>query len=243
LRTFGWCVLHAVELHAIVFLVALPWTTGPKAEQAAPAASDAVEVDQAAPEEVPASPAPSSPVLPPPASTARSPTPRPSFASARPLASASRGSSTPAAASSAVALADVGAPLPVALAASYPGGLTSSDGTANAYVDALLGGFGGTLGGDLSAPARLGGIKTWGACRADGVPDLTYVRVRVLVRPDGTALRVESVDPPGFVSDTVLRGAMPCAMREHYIHGRDRAGQPAERWTLPFRVEVLGLLR
>jgi hypothetical protein len=225
----------------MIFLVALPWTTRPEAKQPAPVASDVVEVDQAAPEEVPPPPDPSSPVLP--MSTARSSTPRPSFGSARRLASGSRGSSTPAAASSAVALADVGAPLPVALAATYPGGLTSSDGTANAYVDALLGGFGGPPSGDLSAPARLGGVKTWGACRADGVPDLTYVRMRALVRPDGTALRVESVDPPGFVSDTVVRGAMPCAMREHYIHGRDRAGRPAERWTLPFRVEVLGLLR
>jgi len=134
-----------------------------------------------------------------------------------------------------VALPDVGDPVPVASAAVYPGGLTSADGTSNRYVDAL----GGGMPGDLSSPARLGDVKHW-ACTVDGLVRPTGVHFRALVRADGTAERVEVVD--GDVEGSVLRGALPCALRERYIAGRDRSGRPATRWTLPFRVEVVGVV-
>ncbi len=232
---FAWALVHAIELHAVVFLAFLPRHASVATEHPAAAADDAVLVE----EERSPEPEPSAPPLQ--TSTTPSQTPGPSRGRARPIPRSSGGSSAPAAAASAIALPDVGEPLPVGLASTYPGGLTSSDGTADAYVDALLAGFGGPT-GDLSAPARLGGLKTWGACRADGVPDLSVVRLRALVRADGTAVRVEPLDRDA-VSAAVLRGAMPCALRERYLAGRDRQGRPAERWTLPFRVEVLGLLR
>ena len=239
MRSFGWFILHAVEIHAILF-IALPregtLTTGSTRTTATvTSAPPQVEVD-----EEPPPPESSSPPVQ--TSAIQTRVVGPPLRPAKARVHAALGSPAPAAAASAVALPDVGDPLPVALATTYPGGLTSSDGTTNAYVDALLGGFGGTR-RDLSAPARLGGVKTWGACRADGVPDLSFVRLRALVRADGTAVRLESAEPPGLVSNTVLSGAMPCAMREHYVPGRDREGRPAERWTLPFRVEVLGLLK
>ena len=232
MQRLAWCFVHALEAHALVFL-ALPPAAGLPATGTATAPANTVIIDNETAPPAEAS-SPSSPA--PPVSTKSATRVGRVASRAHP-----QHGSPPAAAASAVALPDVGDPLPVAEASTYPGGLTSSDGTTNAYVDALLGGFGGAT-GDLSAPARLGGIKTWGACRADGVPDLSVVRLRALVRADGTAVRVEPLEP-GAVSDVVLRGAMPCAMREHYIAGRDRSGRPAERWTLPFRVEVIGLLR
>ena len=126
--------------------------------------------------------------------------------------------------------------MPVASAAVYPGGLTSSDGTSDNYVNALGGGMPGDL---VRALARLGGEKHW-ACTVDGVVRPTGVHVRALVRADGTAERVDAVD--GDLDGAVLRGATPCAMREHYIAGRDRSGRPSTRWTLPFRIEVLGVV-
>jgi hypothetical protein len=231
---FVWCLVHAVELHALV-LLALPRGASIANVKTTTPPDDAVTIEEERPSQTEAS-FPTPPRTEPPSAKLAIRVGR-----AAPGVRPQHGS-PPAAAASAIALPDVGEPLPVGWASTYPGGLTSSDGTTNAYVDALLGGLGGTP-GDRSAPARLGGVKTWGACRADGVPDLSVVRVRALVRADGTAVRVELADPPGFVPDAVFHGATPCAMREHYIHGRDRQGRPAERWTLPFRVEVLGLLR
>jgi hypothetical protein len=217
---FTWCVAHALELHAIAFIaLAHPSRPRPAPETAA---LDVLFEPTPDPASTPPDPAPARE----PAHIAGPPR--------RPQDPPHLGS-PPAAAASAIALPDVGAPLPVASAAVYPGGLTSSDGTSESYVDAL----GGGMPGDLSLPARLGGEKHW-ACTVDGVVRPTGVHFRALVRADGTAERVEAID--GDLDGAVLRGATPCAMREHYIAGRDRSGRPATRWTLPFRVEVLGVV-
>ncbi len=185
---FAWALVHAIELHALVFLAFLPRHASVAAEHPAAAVDDTVLIE----EERSPEPEPSAPALQ--TSMPRSQMRGPSRGRARPIGRPSGGSSAPAPAASAIALPEVGEPLPIGLASTYPGGLTSSDGTANAYVDALLGGFGGPT-GDLSAPARLGGLKTWGACRADGVPDLSVVRLRALVRADGTAVPRRAARP------------------------------------------------
>jgi hypothetical protein len=66
------------------------------------------------------------------------------------------------------------------------------------------------------------------------------VRARALVRPDGSAMRVEVLDR-GELPEVVLNSAAPCAMAERYIAGRDHDGRPTLAWTHPFRIAVVGL--
>jgi hypothetical protein len=49
------------------------------------------------------------------------------------------------------------------------------------------------------------------------------IHLRALVRPDGTAVRVEPAEP-GDLAAFVLEAARPCALRERYISGRDSLG-------------------
>lgn len=222
-----WSVVHAAELHAVALLVVLgPAARPPPASPPPPTPCIEVLVDEA--------PAPAvekgeamrrAPVL--------APVPGRPGRHAR----AYRGA-PPASAASAVAYPDVGKALPVGTGAPvYPGGLTSSAGTSGKAVAEL--GSGGTLPGDLSAPAHLDGRRPW-SCNVEGAPDETMVRVQALVRPDGSAVRVELLDQ-GDVPELVLSSAAPCALAERYVPGRDRDGRPALRWTRPFRIVVVGV--
>lgn len=227
-RRGAWCAVYAVEAHAIVCLL-LPAAAGTPRE--APDINVELSDQQTTPQEPPA---------PPPVERLRPigghrvgahkgsgggpSTPRPS----------SKHEPPPAAAGSAI-LAPVAAfEIPVANH-SYPGGITSSDGTSE---QAGADGEGGGGFADLSRPARLGGKKHW-TCTTEA-PGHASVSVRVLVRPDGSARRVE-VLRDDTVADAILDGARPCAMIERYIPGTDRDGRPATRWTLPFRIVVVGV--
>jgi hypothetical protein len=224
-----WSVVHAAELHAVALLVMLGPAARPTTATSAPPSCLEVLVDEA--------PAPAvekgeavrrAPVV--------APVPGRPGRHARP-----RRGAPPAAAASAVASPDVGEALPVATAPAYPGGLTSSLGTSGEAVDELGAGSGGGTPGDLSAPAHLDGRRSW-SCNVEGAPDETAVRVRALVRPNGTAVRVELLDQGGELPERVLEGARPCALRERYVPGLDHEGRPVERWTRPFRLVVVGVV-
>lgn len=219
---FGWWLMYAVQVHVLVAALI------PRAP--APAVASVVDPDDIVdapelPATVASGPAIAKALAIP--APARHPGPRGHGA-------------PPALASSAIALPDVGEPLPVASASAYPGGVTAPQGTTDSYVGEL-GGDGMGWGADLSRPARLGGEKHWG-CTVAGVHGGTRVNFRALVRADGSPVRLEPIDGPGQVPDAVLAGALPCAMREHFIAGRDRLGRPAERWSLPFGTIVVGIL-
>jgi hypothetical protein len=94
---------------------------------------------------------------------------------------------------------------------------------------------GGGFGPDLSRPARLGPNKRWSCPSPPGVIGARFVRVRAWVLADGQSTRVEPLESD---DDGILRVALPCALREHYVAGTDRRGRPAATWTLPFRIVV-----
>jgi hypothetical protein len=231
---FAWFLFYAVELHLVAALAMAPpvhaspsYPTTKSLDEfaidiAAPAPSNEIEKEEVAHRPIAASPMPS---------------PRRGRPVTRPP---SNPGSAPAAAASVVSSPEVGEPIPVGTAPTYPGGLTSSTGTGNEFGDEIGSGGAGLVPFDLSAPAHLDGRRAW-TCVVDGAPDRTIVRVRALVRPDGSAVRAELVDDDGQAAEAVLRGAMPCAMREQYIPGRDRDGRLVLRWTRPFRVVVVGV--
>lgn len=224
-----WSVVHAAELHAVALLVMLGPAARPTTATPAPPSCLEVLVDEAPTPAVEKGEAMRrAPVV--------APVPGRPGRHARPHRGA-----PPAAAASAVASPDVGEALPVGTAPVYPGGLTSSLGTSGEAVDELGGGSGGGTPGDLSAPAHLDGRRSW-SCNVEGAQDETMVRVRALVRPDGSAVRAELLDEGGALPELVLRAAMPCALRERYVPGRDREGRHALRWTRPFRIVVVGVV-
>lgn len=228
MSAFSWCLLHAVEIHVVVALVLSgPRNTLPPSTEAM--ASVEVTLDEPLDRVARAAKEEAMP---------RAPVPSPSVG--RPGKTRPHRGSPPAAAASAIALPEVGDPLPVASAQVYPGGLTSSLGTSDEAVGEVGSGGSGFLPGDLSAPAHLDGERHW-ACNVEGAPATTTpVHCRALVRPDGSAVRVEVLDR-GELPDRVLAGAEPCAMAERYVPGRDREGRAVLRWTRPFRIAVVGL--
>lgn len=216
MNRFYWHLLFALEAHVFLFVLLKPDAT----VQSDDAPGQVIDLIQ---DEMPAL---EHPVL----SATNPPTTVPI---SRHLAHAIR----PAAAASVVAAPETYVPVPVNSSSIYPGGLTSPDGTSDHLVDAL---WIGSKIGDLSSPARLGGNKIW-ICRVDSVPGETAVRVRALVRSDGTAVRVEPYASQQ-TSSRILQAAEPCALREHYVAGRDKNGMPTEGWTLPFRIVIVGQL-
>jgi hypothetical protein len=222
---FAWCLVHALEAHALALVALGP---GP-ARAPPPGVGVEVAVELAPPLEAPAPDSSDSTVKSGEGSGAGLGRAR---ASARPWRG--RGASAPAVASSALAAND-GPPLVIGPAATFAGGITATDGTSLDSVDEFGGGGGSGGFGDLSRAARLGRNVSW-ACNANDVPGDSFSRVRVLVRPDGSAVRAEVLDGP----PEVLRDVMGCALLEHYQPGRDCDGRAATKWTRPFRIVVVG---
>jgi len=224
----AWCAVHALELHVVAALLLIPPSRGPVPREEPFASSIAVDRE------------PEPPPLPATTGEGSTPAPRRARFPGRPGAGKPRpGGSPPTLASSAVA-APVGDPLPVASAPSWPGGPTATVGGVGAgYGDGNGGGQGLV---DLSLPARLAGSQSW-PCEVSGdVPNRSFVRVRALVRPDATAERVEVLDG-GQVQGEIEAAAEPCVLRGRFVPGRDRAGALATRWTVPFRIVVVGVVR
>jgi len=228
-RRGAWCAVYAVQAHAIAFALF------PAAAARSVDGLDINVVDLDDEEVKPPEPPPVE--LPRPIADHAGPrkgsgvglrTPRPSTEHEQP---------PPAAAGPAIVAPVADFAIPVANHASYAGGITSTDSAGEQPGGEGEGGGGGGT-GDLSRPARLGGKKHW-VCTTNA-PGQASVNVRVLVDPDGSAMRVEVLRDDA-VADAILDGAKPCAMVERYIPGRDRDGRPATRWTQPFRVVVVGV--
>lgn len=208
-----WHLVFAVELHAIAFLTLAP---GDRQSVASVAPEAIVDVEEP--------PAPLSPEASPGRTSMQAPSPPRHRPPAR--------QAPPAAAASAIALPDVGEPLPVASATVYPGGLTSSDGTS------LAPGGGGGGGGapDRSRPARRRGTYRLDCAWPDGSElqtDAVYVRVVVEVDPDGSPVRARVVDDPGHGFGEAARA---CAMTDRYVPGLGADGRPARSWSAPWRL-------
>jgi hypothetical protein len=219
-----WFLMYSVELHSLVWMC-LPAPAPPRAADAPVALAILDE---------PPSPGTIAPAMPP----NRDEGGRASAAAAAPRRSTASDRlprHVAAAASPAVAAPSATFSVPVATASAFPGGLTSPMGTSDDYVSDLGEGDGVT---DLTTPAHLDGNKAW-SCEVAGVPPLTVVQARALVRIDGTAETVSPMDP-GAVSGLVLKSALPCALRARYVAGTDRDGRRVKKWSRPFRIMVIG---
>jgi hypothetical protein len=211
MKRFYWFLVFALEVHVLLFVLFAP-------PAMSCGTSDPVQIVDLVHE--PAVPVKEAPLADKPVTVTRYSTSHRS----------SRGAS-PSTAASVIAAPASRVSIPMGPAPVYSGGPTSSAGSSEDL--GLGGGF-----NDLSRPAKLGGTKNW-SCRVDGFSGETIARVRALVRPDGTAVRVEPCDGP---ATKLLQAAEPCALKEQYVAGLDKSGRPTERWTLPFRIVVVGQL-
>jgi protein TonB len=170
---------------------------------------------------------------------------------ALPVARASRAqrarASAPAQASQLAAVAPSPPPLDVSGAASvvgsgstYAGGVTSSAGTNRAPASGAVASRGK---GDGTTGARSGARPVsldqaawncpWPAeADAEQVDEQTVV-LRVTVRPDGHAERVDVLSDPGFGFGAAAR---LCALRTAFVPARDPTGQPVAAPSPPIRV-------